>query len=103
MSGKELCGMSKQEFITRSPQYMGDILWAHLEILQRESEQSSASAAPASVLDIKAPLAPASLPHFYLPQHPLPPATVPSSKTYTDLEPPVSKMSGLPPALVPPP
>ena len=108
MSGKELCGMNKQEFITRSPQYMGDILWAHLEILQRESEQpSSLPVAPPSVLDIKAPLAPASLPQFYLPQHPLPPSTASTavSKTYTELEPPVSKMSStvVPPPLVPPP
>ena len=42
MSGKELCGMSKQEFITRSPQYMGDILWAHLEILQKDVDKENA-------------------------------------------------------------
>ena len=37
VSGKQLCGLNKQEFISRAPLFMGDILWAHLEILQRES------------------------------------------------------------------
>ena len=35
--GKQLCALNKQEFISRAPLFMGDILWAHLEILQRES------------------------------------------------------------------
>ena len=35
--GKQLCSLNKQEFISRAPLFMGDILWAHLEILQRES------------------------------------------------------------------
>jgi len=39
MSGKQLCSMNKQDFITRAPLFMGDILWAHLEILQREADQ----------------------------------------------------------------
>merc|ERR1712079_932319 len=36
---KELCAMNKQDFISRAPLFMGDILWAHLEILQRETDQ----------------------------------------------------------------
>ena len=42
MSGKQLCSMNKQDFITRAPLFMGDILWAHLEILQREADQEKA-------------------------------------------------------------
>lgn len=36
VSGKQLCNFNKQEFISRAPLFMGDILWAHLEILQKE-------------------------------------------------------------------
>ena len=42
MCGKELCAMNKQDFITRSPMFMGDILWAHLEILQKEVDKENA-------------------------------------------------------------
>ena len=87
MSGKELCAMNKQDFITRAPLFMGDILWAHLEILQRETDQPQPPQA-----DIKP--SHTQIPAYYLPQHPLPP---PTSKTYTDLEPPVSRVPTLPP------
>ena len=86
MSGKELCGMSKQDFITRAPLFMGDILWAHLEILQRETDQTPDVKTPPSLT-----VNPSS---YYLPQHPLPPSSI--SKTYTELEPPVI----VPPPLV---
>jgi len=67
MSGKELCAMNKQDFISRAPLFMGDILWAHLEILQRETDQ-----------DIKP--VPVSSSSYY-----------PTDKTYTELEPPLSR------------
>ena len=67
MSGKELCAMNKQDFISRAPLFMGDILWAHLEILQRETDQ-----------DVKP--VPVSSSSYY-----------PPNKTYTELEPPVSR------------
>ena len=38
--GQQLCAMSKEEFIARAPPFMGDILWAHLEILQQQSTSS---------------------------------------------------------------
>ena len=79
--------MNKQDFITRAPLFMGDILWAHLEILQRETDQPQPPQA-----DIKP--SHTQIPAYYLPQHPLPP---PTSKTYTDLEPPVSRVPTLPP------
>ena len=39
MSGRDMCAMGKESFLSRTPQWMGDILWEHLETLQRgESE-----------------------------------------------------------------
>ena len=35
MEGKEMCSLSKEEFLERTPPFMGDILWEHLEIMQR--------------------------------------------------------------------
>ena len=35
MHGSKLCRMSEEEFLSRTPPFMGDILWAHLEILRR--------------------------------------------------------------------
>ena len=37
LSGRELCSLSKEQFVSRAPLFMGDILWTHLEILQRET------------------------------------------------------------------
>ena len=37
LSGRQVCSMPKEEFISRSPPFMGDILWAHLEILQKDN------------------------------------------------------------------
>ena len=90
MCGKELCAMNKQDFITRSPMFMGDILWAHLEILQRETDQVPP---PPPAVDVKTPVSlTSSTAPFYLPQHPLPPSLpAPASKTYTDLEPAASR------------
>lgn len=35
MRGKDICGMGKEAFLARAPPVMGDILWEHLEILQK--------------------------------------------------------------------
>ena len=35
MTGREMCAMGKDNFLARTPQWMGDILWEHLEKLQR--------------------------------------------------------------------
>ena len=43
MSGRQVCSMSKEEFIARAPPFMGDILWAHLEILQKDVDSSPSS------------------------------------------------------------
>jgi len=39
ITGKEMCSLSKEEFLTRAPPFTGDILWAHLEILQKDVEK----------------------------------------------------------------
>ena len=35
MRGREMCAMGKENFLSRTPPFMGDILWEHLEILQK--------------------------------------------------------------------
>lgn len=39
MSGKEMCALSKESFLARSPPFMGDILLEHLDILQKDVEK----------------------------------------------------------------
>ncbi|XP_042907157.1 protein C-ets-1 isoform X2 [Parasteatoda tepidariorum] len=39
MSGKEMCALSKEAFLARSPPFMGDILFEHLDILQKDVEK----------------------------------------------------------------
>jgi hypothetical protein len=34
-----MCSLSKEDFLIRAPPFMGDILWAHLEILQKEVDK----------------------------------------------------------------
>ncbi|CAH1394169.1 unnamed protein product [Nezara viridula] len=38
MRGKDICAMGKEAFLARAPPFMGDILWEHLEILQKGVE-----------------------------------------------------------------
>lgn len=33
--GKDICAMGREAFVARTPAFMGDILWEHLEILQK--------------------------------------------------------------------
>jgi c-ets proto-oncogene protein len=35
MSGKDICALGREKFLSLTPPYMGDILWEHLDILQR--------------------------------------------------------------------
>ncbi|CAK1583646.1 unnamed protein product [Parnassius mnemosyne] len=37
--GKDICAMGRDEFVARAPAFMGDILWEHLEILQKDVEK----------------------------------------------------------------
>ena len=34
VDGRALCAMSQQEFLSRTPQFMGDILYAHIQHLR---------------------------------------------------------------------
>ena len=43
ISGKEICSLTKEQFLDRAPPFMGDILWAHMEILQKEVETRAAN------------------------------------------------------------
>ena len=43
ISGRELCAMTKENFLSRAPAFMGDILWAHLEILQKDAVMAPVS------------------------------------------------------------
>lgn len=35
MKGKDICAMGKDAFAARAPSFVGDILWEHLELLQK--------------------------------------------------------------------
>ena len=35
MPGKDILMLGRESFLDRAPQFMGDILWEHLEILQK--------------------------------------------------------------------
>ncbi|XP_063587240.1 protein C-ets-2-like isoform X2 [Penaeus indicus] len=45
MKGRDLVGMGRESFLARTPPFMGDILWQHLEFLQKDVEEESASLA----------------------------------------------------------
>lgn len=51
LTGKELCGMGREAFLSRAPPFMGDILWEHLEILQKGNKYGlKAFAAPFAII-----------------------------------------------------
>ncbi|KYB26766.1 hypothetical protein TcasGA2_TC034783 [Tribolium castaneum] len=39
MKGKDICAMGKDAFAARAPAFVGDILWEHLELLQKDVEK----------------------------------------------------------------
>lgn len=39
MNGKDICSMGKDAFAARAPTFVGDILWEHLELLQKDVEK----------------------------------------------------------------
>ncbi|KAK7870960.1 hypothetical protein R5R35_012175 [Gryllus longicercus] len=53
MQGKDICAMGKEAFLARAPPFMGDILWEHLEILQKdvEKERSAQENLPPNLYD----------------------------------------------------
>ncbi|XP_031327983.1 ETS-like protein pointed [Photinus pyralis] len=44
MKGKDICAMGKDAFQARAPPFVGDILWEHLELLQKDVEKEKALA-----------------------------------------------------------
>ncbi|ODN04274.1 ETS-like protein pointed, isoform P2/D [Orchesella cincta] len=36
MKGKDIIALGREAFLSHTPAYMGDILWEHLEILQKD-------------------------------------------------------------------
>ena len=41
MTGKEMCELSREDFVDRTPGYAGDILYEHLIILQQENADTA--------------------------------------------------------------
>lgn len=46
-----MCSLAKEDFLIRAPPYMGDILWAHLEILQKDVDRERISSNDNNVLN----------------------------------------------------
>lgn len=93
MTGKEMCGLSKEEFCTRAPVFVGDILWEHLVLLQQDVDREKAALknAPSTLSEISTE--PVSLPPSPPRQSQLYPVSQPVShsasphKTYHTLSP----------------
>lgn len=51
MTGKQICAMGKESFLARAPAFMGDILWEHLEILQKGACSSYERSDPSVYLE----------------------------------------------------
>ncbi|KAL6440224.1 hypothetical protein ACFW04_003069 [Cataglyphis niger] len=43
MTGKQICAMGKESFLARATSFIGDILWEHLETLQKNVDAAKAS------------------------------------------------------------
>ncbi len=41
MDGKEMCKLSKEEFLDRTPGCVGDILYEHLQLLQHDADRNT--------------------------------------------------------------
>ncbi|KAK9877502.1 hypothetical protein WA026_018613 [Henosepilachna vigintioctopunctata] len=53
MKGKDICTMGKDAFAARAPAFVGDILWEHLELLQKdvEKERALSNNVPSNIYD----------------------------------------------------
>lgn len=51
MKGKDICAMGKDAFQARAPPFVGDILWEHLELLQKDVEREKALVSHVSIYD----------------------------------------------------
>ena len=50
-----MCSLSKEEFLARAPAFMGDILWAHLEILQKDASSANIENVPSNYSEFAIP------------------------------------------------
>ena len=94
LTGKEVCGLSKESFLARAPPFTGDILWAHLEILQKDNSpngggsSSDRSSTGSAVSNLE------NIPNNFVPVSAAAMAPVPTSefdptsaaRTYTELD-----------------
>ena len=91
MTGKEMCSLSKEEFCSRAPVFVGDILWEHLVLLQQDVDRECAALknAPSTLSEISTepvslPPSPPRQPQLY----PVPVShSVSPQKTYHTLSP----------------
>ncbi|CAG2161881.1 unnamed protein product [Oppiella nova] len=54
MKGKDMCALGKDSFLARTPPFMGDILWEHLDILQKaeiDKERTSLENVPSNYFE----------------------------------------------------
>ena len=92
MTGKEMCSLSKDEFCSRAPVFVGDILWEHLVLLQQDVDREGAALknAPSTLSEISTePVSlPASPPRQQPHLYPVPVShSVSPQKTYHTLSP----------------
>ena len=83
-----MCSLTKEEFCTRAPVFVGDILWEHLVLLQQDVDREKAALknAPSNLSETSTePVSlPSSSPHQLYSQ-PAPPAAASPHKTYHTL------------------
>ena len=121
MSGKEMCGLSKEEFCSRAPVFVGDILWEHLVLLQQDVDREKAALknAPSNLSEtstdpVSLPPSPQMYPvsqnhspqktYHTLSPHRHTPYPAPSTATYTSLDsrqpsPPLNIKTEYPPSV----
>ena len=89
MTGKEMCGLTKEEFCSRAPVFVGDILWEHLVLLQQDVDREKAALknAPSNLSETSTePVSlPVSSPHQQLYSQPTAQPAASPLKTYHTL------------------
>lgn len=86
MNGKEMCSLRKDDFCSRAPVFVGDILWEHLQLLQSECdrEQAALKNAPPKLSEISQNPAAIS---------PIPPPPRPQPAQFLTHSPPAARRS----------
>ncbi|XP_064650767.1 transforming protein p54/c-ets-1-like isoform X2 [Lineus longissimus] len=92
VKGSEMCELPKEVFLTLAPPFMGDILWEHLDVLQKEVAQDSASLCnvPSDFSDTQVVIPEFTNDTFYngnqnyIPPDTKPPVTCPTPQPYLE-------------------